>query len=341
MDIGFVRRPSNIAQFVLIYDNDLADRCLWYVIQSFSMKHIVSAAELDREYIDSLLRIAEDIKRSPSKYASSLRGKIVATIFFEPSTRTRLSFESAIARLGGTCISTENAMETSSSVKGETMEDAIKVISNYGEAIIIRHKDNDAADRAASVATKPVINAGSGTTHHPTQSLLDAFTIYEKFGSIDGKRIMIAGDLMRGRTCDSLVHILSKYNEVEFYFAAPEGCGIKPELRNFLKKNNCKYHECATIADCIDRVDIVYMTRVQKERFENDLELYERIKDHFILTSDLVARMNHESIILHPLPRIGEIPVSVDTDHRAHYFEQAENGLWMRMAILYELLGDK
>lgn len=304
------------------------------------MKHIVSAAGMDRAYVDSILRTAEDIKRFPSKYASSLRGKIVATIFFEPSTRTRLSFESAIARLGGTCISTENAMETSSSVKGETMEDAIRVISKYGDAIIIRHKDNDAADRAAFVAAVPIINAGSGTVHHPTQALLDAFTIYEKFGSIDGKRIMIAGDLMRGRTCDSLVHILSKYNDVEFYFAAPEGCGIKPELREFLTRNNCTYRECSTISECIDEVNIVYMTRVQKERFENNMELYERIKDHFVLSEDLVEKMRPDSIIMHPLPRIGEIPASVDADHRAHYFQQAENGLWVRMALLHDLLGN-
>jgi aspartate carbamoyltransferase catalytic subunit len=305
------------------------------------MKHIVSAAAMDRTFIDRLLAIAERIKHSPQSYTSSLRGKIVATIFFEPSTRTRLSFESAIARLGGTCISTENATETSSSVKGETMEDAIKVISNYGDAIIIRHKDNDAAERAASIARVPVINAGSGTTHHPTQALLDTFTIFEKFGCIDGKKIMIAGDLMRGRTCDSLVHILSKYNGVEFYFAAPEGCRIKPDLREFLEKNKCTYHECATIADCIDMVDVVYMTRVQKERFENNMELYERIKDHFILTPDLVEKMRHDAIIMHPLPRVGEIPFAIDADHRAHYFQQAENGLWMRMALLCELLGNE
>lgn len=310
------------------------------MIQYPTMKHLVSASDFTKDFMDHIFDLTKTIKKTPTLYASSLRGKIVATIFFEPSTRTRLSFESAIARLGGTCISTENAMETSSSVKGETTEDAIKVISHYADAIIIRHKDNETAHRATTVASVPVINAGSGTMHHPTQALLDLFTIKEYFGDIAGKKILIAGDLMRGRTCDSLAQALCQYGGMTIYFAAPEGCGIKDSLRSFLDQKKCKYFETGTLEHYIEEVDIVYMTRVQKERFEGNIELYEKVKNDFILTEDLVSKMHAKSIIMHPLPRIGEIPSSIDADPKAMYFTQAENGLWTRMAILYFILNE-
>jgi aspartate carbamoyltransferase catalytic subunit len=244
-----------------------------------------------------------------------------------------------VYRLGGSCISAENAAENSSAFKGETIEDCVKVISAYVHAIVLRHKENDTSEKAAAVSHVPIISAGNGTAHHPTQSLLDVFTIYEKFGHLDNLRVLIAGDLLRGRTCDSLVQTLAYFPNIKFYFAAPEGCKIKDSLKKFLEEKKIDFVEADSLEQYIPEVDVVYMTRVQKERFENNLDLYEKVKDLFILTPDLVSKMKPEAIILHPLPRINEIPKEVDNDPRALYFTQAENGLWVRMAILCTLLG--
>jgi aspartate carbamoyltransferase catalytic subunit len=301
-------------------------------------KHVISSKQFDKDFLFKVFHLVDEMKKSPEKYTDELKNKIVTTLFYEPSTRTRLSFESATRRLGGSIISTENANETSSSVKGESLEDTIKIISGYSDFIVIRHFDNDSSEIASSVAGVPIINAGSGKTEHPSQAILDTYTIWDKFKRLDNLKIVIAGDLLRGRTCDSLVRSLLCFSNNEFIFITPDNCRVKEELKEELKLKNIKFREC----DCLDTnlldADVVYMTRIQKERFDCEKE-YLEATGKINLTRREVLSMKENSIILHPLPRIDEISIEVDSDPRAHYFKQAHNGLWVRMALL-KLLND-
>jgi aspartate carbamoyltransferase catalytic subunit len=269
-----------------------------------------------------------------------LRGKIVATLFYEPSTRTRFSFESATYRLGGEVITTENAQEFSSATKGETIEDSIRVMSAYADFIVMRHFEEDSSKRAISTAKVPVINAGSGKSQHPTQALLDVYTIWKELGTLEDIHVAVVGDLLRGRTCDSLVYLLSKFGGTHFSFVSPENCNVKESLKEHLEEEGSTYEEIDDMNVCIEKVDALYMTRIQKERFHNTEE-YEAAKGKFILGESDANKMKDDAIIMHPLPRVDEISVNVDVNKRARYFEQAENGLWVRMALLVLLNKNK
>jgi len=295
--------------------------------------HITHSQQFTPDFLFELFTLTDDIRSNPEKYNDVLRGKIVATLFYEPSTRTRFSFESATYRLGGEVITTENAQEFSSATKGETIEDSIRVISAYADFIVMRHFEEDSSKRAMSTAKVPIINAGSGKSQHPTQALLDVYTIWKEVGKLENIHVAVVGDLLRGRTCDSLVYLLSKFKGTHFSFVSPENCNVKESLKEHLNESGSTYKELDDMNDCISEVDALYMTRIQKERFHNTEE-YEAAKGKFILTNGDAEKMKDSAIIMHPLPRVDEIDVAVDRNKRARYFEQAENGLWVRMALL-------
>jgi aspartate carbamoyltransferase catalytic subunit len=295
--------------------------------------HTILSQQFTAEFLQEVFVLADEIRAKPEKFQNELRGKVVATLFYEPSTRTRLSFESAIAKLGGTVISTENAREASSASKGETIEDTIRIISMYADMIVMRHYEDDASLKALATVSVPLINAGSGRSQHPTQALLDAYTIWREHGSLESLHISVVGDLLHGRTCDSLVYVLAKFEGNSFGFVAPENCSLKRGLKEHLQEHGVPFDEVANIAKVIEKTDVLYVTRVQKERFEDEKE-YEKAAGKYILTKALAEQMKRDAIILHPLPRVDEIAIEADLDSHARYFEQAQNGLWVRMALL-------
>ncbi|MAZ67524.1 aspartate carbamoyltransferase [bacterium] len=295
--------------------------------------HTILSQQFTPEFLKEVFELADKIRANPKEYQDALRGKVVATLFYEPSTRTRLSFESAIAKLGGAVISTENAREASSASKGETIEDTIRIISMYADMIVMRHYEDDASLKALATVSVPLINAGSGRSQHPTQALLDVYTIWRERGTVEDLEISVVGDLLNGRTCDSLVYVLAKFPGNTFNFVAPDNCSLKEGLKEHLEENKVEFKEHKAIEDIIETTDVLYMTRVQKERFGDEKE-YEKAAGQYILTKGLVERMKKDAIILHPLPRVDEIAVEADLDSRAKYFEQAQNGLWVRMALL-------
>ena len=301
-------------------------------------QHIIAAQQFTIDFIFELFALAEQMQKQPESFINELKNKIVSVAFYEPSTRTRFSFESATYRLGGSVITTENAKEFSSAAKGETLEDSIKILSKYCNFIVLRHTDDDSSERAVPVSSVPLINAGSGSAQHPTQALLDAYTIWKEFGRLDNLKIAVVGDLLRGRTCSSLIYLLAKFNNNHFYFVAPENCQIKDGLREHLEENKQAFEELNDLASATKNSDIVYMTRIQKERFTSPAD-YEKAKGKYILNSALAETMKPAAIIMHPLPRVNEITPDVDDNPRARYFEQAENGLWVRMALL-KMLND-
>jgi len=300
-------------------------------------KNIVLSQQFTKEYLDIIFKLSTQMKKDYSKFISTLKGKVVAMLFYEASTRTRFSFESAVLRLGGSCITIENANEFSSVSKGETLEDTIKMANNYADIIVLRHFEDDSTKRAVSVSDVPIINAGSGKSQHPTQALLDLFTIYEEFGTLSNLKIAVVGDLLRGRTCDSMVYLLSKFENNIFYFVSPLNSKVKESLKEHLKENNINFYENDSLEQVLPEVDVCYMTRVQKERFSTKEE-YEEAKGKYILDNRNVNIMKDKAIIMHPLPRVDEISVEVDTNKRARYFEQAKNGLYVRMALLKNLV---
>ena len=304
----------------------------------FSHKHIIDVNQFDKNFVLELLKFTNKIKSNPKKYKNTLKDKIVAMIFYEASTRTRFSFESAVYRLGGNIITTENAREFSSASKGETIEDSIKVIATFVDFIILRHFEDDSSERACAISKVPLINAGAGKNQHPTQALLDVYTIYDKFGKLENLKITIVGDLLRGRTVNSLIFLLSKFKHNEFYFVSPKNSKLKKEVLKYLKKNNIKYTETENLQKILSKTDVLYMTRIQKERFENIKE-YKKAENKFILDQKGANTMPKNAIIMHPLPRVEEISKEVDDNKRAVYFEQVENGLYVRMALL-KLLND-
>jgi len=294
------------------------------------MRHVVSTKQfLDRDQHRLLFAAASKLQRlPPSKYPQPLKGRVIATLFYEPSTRTRLSFESAVLRLGGALLSTENAAEVSSAVKGESLEDTIRIVNGYADAIILRHKEPGAAERASAVSRIPIINAGDGSGEHPTQALLDLYTIFQYKKKVDTLSIGLAGDLLNSRTLHSLIYILSVY-KVELHFVAPKQCQLPREFFEYLDDKNIKYKTYNAIEACLSKLDVIYINRLQMERHAKEFA-----GKAPALTSKNIKLLRTNAIILNPLPRITEIEVEIDTDPRAVYFEQAKNGLFVRMALL-------
>lgn len=303
-----------------------------------TLKHLIRVADLDQDLIEHLFdRIREMIAVSKHHGSQRLSGYIGAMLFYEPSTRTRLSFEAAMHRLGGRVIGTESAGHFSSVTKGETLEDTIRVISGYADVIVLRHNENGAAARAASVSVKPIVNAGDGTGEHPTQALLDLYTIHSELPSWNKLNVVMCGDLKHGRTVHSLARLLCRY-PVRLIFVAPESLKLPHEIQQELENAGAETYETTDLQTVLNDADVVYMTRVQKERFAN-LEAYDAIKDYYRIDASMLPRTKPTLKILHPLPRNQEIAVDVDQDHaRAAYFRQADNGLFVRMALLDHLL---
>ena len=295
------------------------------------MKHVLSSSQYTRKDLEEIFDLADKVKKYPEKYEEALKGKIIAVMFFEPSTRTRMSFETAVLRLGGKIIVTENAGSNSSARKGETIEDTIKVLQGYSDAIIMRHSADDAAQRAVNVAKVPILNAGSGKAEHPTQSLLDLYTIREKRGKIDGVKVAILGDLVYGRTIHSLLKLLCLYDGIEVYGLSKEVFALPEEYIELLKKHNIKYHVCKSFEELPKDIDVMYHTRIQSERFEGDFG-----KEEFIINKEVLSKFSENTIVMHPLPRVNEISEDIDNDPRAMYFNQAYNGVPIRMSLLLQ-----
>ena len=301
------------------------------------MRSIIDILDLSPAEIEELIATAMDIIENPAKYAEVCRGKKLATLFFEPSTRTRMSFEAAMYELGGNVISMAGAA-TSSASKGESVADTAKVISCYADIIAMRHPKEGAALVAANNASVPVINAGDGGHCHPTQTLADLLTIYREKGRFDGLTVGFCGDLKFGRTVHSLVNAMSRYPGVKFVLISPEELKVPSYVKkDVLQKKGIPYEQTTDLEGAMPDLDILYMTRVQKERFFNE-EDYLRLKDSYILTPDKLRNAKPDMNILHPLPRVNEISVKVDEDPRACYFKQVLNGKYMRMALMRKLL---
>ena len=302
------------------------------------MRNLLDIMDLSTDELDSLIKTALDIKDHPDKYADACKRKKLATLFFEPSTRTRLSFEAAMYELGGNVIGFSES-SSSSAAKGESVADTVKVVSNYADIIAMRHPKDGAALVAVRNANVPVINAGDGGHHHPTQTLADLLTIYREKGGFSGLTIGLCGDLKYGRTVHSLVYAMSRYEGVSFVFISPEELRFpRYIIDDVFEKNGIPYSETSDLEEAIPKLDILYMTRIQRERFL-DMNEYERLKDSYILTPEKLVSAKKDMAILHPLPRVNEISVAVDRDPRAKYFEQTLNGKYMRMALILKLLG--
>lgn len=301
------------------------------------MRHLIDPLDLTREETDRLLTLAESIIARPEEYAHKCDGRILATLFYEPSTRTRLSFESAMMRLGGKVLGFASA-ENSSAAKGESVADTIRMISGYADIAAMRHFKEGAPYVASRYSGIPVINAGDGGHQHPTQTLTDLLTIHRSRGNISGATIGLCGDLKFGRTVHSLIHALVRYPGIRFILISPEELRLPGYIRfDVLDKGNIPYKEVVRLEDALPKLDLLYMTRVQKERFFNE-EDYVRMKDFYILDSKKMELAPKDMYVLHPLPRVNEISVEVDDDPRAAYFKQTKYGVYIRMALILTLL---
>lgn len=300
------------------------------------MRHLISPLDFSVEELDKLIHLAYDIKDNPAKYAHACDGRILATCFYEPSTRTRLSFESAMLRLGGKTLGFASA-DSSSAAKGESVADTISVISGYADICAMRHPKEGAPLVASTHASIPVINAGDGGHQHPTQTLTDLLTIHSLNGEINNLTIGLCGDLKFGRTVHSLITALVRYENIKFVLISPEELKVPSYIRQLLVDKNIPFEEVVTLDDSMAELDILYMTRVQRERFFNE-EDYLRMKDFYILDKAKMALAKENMLVLHPLPRVNEISVEVDKDPRAAYFKQAKFGVYIRMALILTLL---
>ena len=302
------------------------------------MRHLMSPLDLSVEETDKLLNLANDIENNPEKYAHACAGKKLATCFYEPSTRTRLSFESAMLNLGGSVLGFSSA-DSSSAAKGESVSDTIRVISCYADICAMRHPKEGAPLVASEKSTIPVINAGDGGHQHPTQTLTDLLTIHSLKGHLDNLTIGLCGDLKFGRTVHSLIHALIRYPNVKFVLISPEELRVPSYIReDVLAQNNVPFKEVVRLEEALPELDILYMTRVQKERFFNE-EDYIRMKDFYILDKTKMELAPKDMLVLHPLPRVNEISTEVDDDPRAVYFKQVQYGVYVRMALILTLLG--
>ncbi len=301
------------------------------------MQHLMSPLDVSVEELDRLLTLANDIESYPEKYAHACEGKKLATCFYEPSTRTRLSFEAAMLNLGGSVLGFSTA-DSSSAAKGESVSDTIRVISCYADICAMRHPKEGAPLVASQKSTIPVINAGDGGHQHPTQTLTDLLTIRSLKGRLDNLTIGLCGDLKFGRTVHSLIHALIRYPQIRFVLISPEELRVPSYIReDVLRKNQVPFQEVERLEDAMGQLDILYMTRVQRERFFNEDD-YVRMKDFYILNKKKMALAKDDMIVMHPLPRVNEISVDVDDDPRAAYFKQAQYGVYVRMALILTLL---
>lgn len=305
------------------------------------LTHIIESQQFNRSWLENeLFPLAREMEKITEDGGSNiLSSKKMVTFFYEPSTRTRASFEMAMNLLGGKVVfSTENAKQFSSVAKGETLEDTIRILCGYRPDIIILRSDQEGmAERATKISSVPIINAGDGAGQHPTQALLDLYTIQKEINKIDGISIAMVGDLARSRTVRSLAYLCAKFSNVKIYFVAPEAAQIKNDIKDYLKRHNAWFNQENDLRTVAPQVDVIYQTRIQKER-DALPEKNEETKESYIITPEVVSLMKKEAIIMHPLPRVDEISSEVDTDPRAAYFRQAENGLYVRMALLKMIL---
>ena len=304
------------------------------------LHHIIKAQQFDRELLDEIFAVATEMENVAVEGSDILRRKVMATLFYEPSTRTRLSFEAAMRKLGGEVITTESAREFSSAAKGETLEDTVRVMEGYSDVIVLRHFESGAAERAAAVSRIPIINAGDGPGQHPTQALLDIYTIKKELDKLDGISIAMVGDLANGRTVRSLSYLLTKYDGIKIYFVAPEVVRMHDDIKEYLAEHNTFFAEEEDLREVVPKVDVIYQTRIQKERFGERTEDYEKAKGKYIIDKNILKIMKKDAIIMHPLPRLDELKPEVDDDPRAAYFRQAQNGLYIRMALLKMIFTD-
>ncbi|WP_455715238.1 aspartate carbamoyltransferase [Anaerosporobacter sp.] len=301
------------------------------------MKHLISPLDLSVTELEEILTLAEEIINEPKKYSNVCNGKKIATLFYEPSTRTRLSFEAAMLNLGGSVLGFSSA-DSSSAAKGESVADTIRVISSYADICAMRHPKEGAPLVAANYSSIPVINAGDGGHNHPTQTLTDLLTIKNLKGRLNNLTVGFCGDLKFGRTVHSLINALVRYDNINFVLISPNELKIPDYLRKeVIEENNVPYKEVKVLEQVMPELDILYMTRVQKERFFNE-EDYIRLKDSFILDAKKMELAKEDMLVMHPLPRVNEIATEVDSDHRAVYFKQAEYGVYVRMALIMKLL---
>ncbi len=304
------------------------------------LHHVIEAQQFDPATLAELFQVTEKMEGVVAEGGVlDYQKRVMATLFYEPSTRTRFSFETAMHRLGGRVISTENAAEFSSVAKGETLEDTIRIMNAYSDVIVLRHYEVGAAKRAAAVSRIPVINAGDGVGQHPTQALLDLYTIRKEIGAIEGLRIAMVGDLAQGRTVRSLAYLLSKYRDVKIHFVAPPLLKMKQDILGHLSENHVWFTQETELEKVLPEVDVVYQTRIQKERFGDRSADYERCRGVYVINRASLSLMRPNAIVMHPLPRLDEITREVDEDPRAAYFRQAQNGLYVRMALLTMALG--
>jgi aspartate carbamoyltransferase catalytic subunit len=301
------------------------------------MRHIVEVGQFEREWVEALFERADEM-REVRAGDRLLPGRILATLFYEPSTRTRLSFESAMLRLGGDVISTENAREFSSALKGETVEDTVRIVGGYADGIVIRHYEQGAAARAAAVSPVPIINGGDGPGEHPTQALLDLYTIHHELGTFDGLTVALVGDLRYGRAVRSLARLLGMSKDTTLLFVSPPAVPMGDDVKRYLDAHGIAWRDERDLGAAVAESDVVYQTRIQRERFPTAEEA-RAAEGHYVITPATMERMKRDAILLHPLPRVSEISPEVDADPRAAYFRQARNGVFVRMALLDKLLG--
>mmetsp|Transcript_29736 Transcript_29736/g.96910 ORF Transcript_29736/g.96910 Transcript_29736/m.96910 type:complete len:355 (+) Transcript_29736:44-1108(+) len=303
------------------------------------LANCVHAQQFDRPMLEAICEVAEEMEgvRRGTPASKALEGCIMATLFYEPSTRTRLSFEAAMLRLGGSVITTESATEFSSAAKGETLEDTMRTVESYSDVIVLRHFIEGSAERAAGATDRPLINAGDGPGQHPTQALLDVYTIKKEVGRLDNITVGLVGDLLNGRTVRSLAYLLSKFDNIKLIFISPDVCRMRDDIKEFLTGAGVEWEEATDLLEVSEKVDVLYQTRIQKERFE-DMESYEAAKGQYVIDAAVMERLPPAGVVMHPLPRLDEIAPEVDADPRAAYFRQANNGLFIRMALLKALL---
>lgn len=302
------------------------------------MQHCLAAGQFTPELLTDLIKRAEEFRallgsrEGRLELAGMYPDKVVATLFYEPSTRTRLSHEAAAQRLGMGIVSTENAMEFSSAIKGETIEDTVRVIGGYADAIVIRHKETGIVDKAAAASPVPIINAGDGTGEHPTQALLDVYTIWREMGTLEGLHVVMGGDLAHGRTVRSLTQVMSLYTGTKITFVSTPQLQIGDDIKALLKKRGVEHTETDDVHEAAKLADVVYWTRLQKERLKDT-----SLESGFVIDEKILKAMKKKSVVMHPLPRVAEITTGVDADPRAAYFRQTHNGMYIRMALLDHL----
>lgn len=296
------------------------------------LRHVIESQQFTRETLEELFSTAHQMEEV-ARQEQVLKNKIMISLFYEPSTRTRFSFEAAMIRLGGSVMSTENAATFSSASKGETLEDTIRILMAYGDVIVLRHYEEGSSRRASLVSSIPVINAGDGTGQHPTQALLDMYTLNKELGQIDGLKIAMVGDLANGRTVRSLAYLLSRYKDIHITFVSPQNVRMREDIKEYLESHGVRWVESDDLRAVAPQVDVIYQTRIQRERFSS-IEEYEKTRGIYIIDSEIMELLPRKSIVMHPLPRVDEIRYEVDNDPRAAYFRQAHNGLFIRMALL-------